>query len=113
MKFWDILKEVVNNPVGSLLKITPFSKYLLSSLPVFIVNYGNWAKFPKLSLDSADRFPNQLSRLFEIDKAELVKFETEFPVSQNSERLAKYFNEFETDKVSHGYERVYASFFTK
>lgn len=111
MKSWNMLKEIFNNPVGSLLEISPLSKYLFSNLPVFIVNSGNWAKFPKLSLESANGFPKQLTELFKITEAELVDFDSKFPITQNSERLAQQFSEFGSDKVSHGYHRVYASFF--
>jgi hypothetical protein len=46
--------EILRNPVGSLKESGSLARLLRRELPVFVVNSGNWAKFPSLTLNSAN-----------------------------------------------------------
>ena len=99
--------EILRNPIGSLKERGGLARLLRRELPVFVVNSGNWAKFPSLTLNSANEFPSQLSLLVGLTKSELVDFDTTFPQTVKSRELGALFDNFGSDKTSHGYERIY------
>ena len=102
--------EILRNPVGSLKEIGSLARLLRRELPVFVVNSGNWAKFPSLTLNSANEFPSQLSLLAGLAEPQLVEFDTSFPQTVKSQELGTLFDNFGSDKTSHGYERIYTEF---
>ena len=103
--------EILRNPVGSLKERGRLARLLMKELPVFVVNSGNWAKFPSLTLRSANVFPNQLNLLLELHDVEKMDFDTTFPVTQKSQEIGSLFDKHGSDKTSHGYERIYSKFF--
>ena len=105
------LLEILRNPIGSLKESGRLARLLRNELPVFVVNSGNWAKFPALTLNSANNFPDQLSTLTGLVKPSLVDFDTIFPATKKSRELGILFDSFGSDKTSHGYERIYTEFF--
>lgn len=111
MTFRDKLHEILRNPSGSLLERGRLARLLRSDLSVFVVNSGNWAKFPKLTLNSANDFPTLLSKLIQAEEISFENFERTFPESDNSKKLSSLFDSFGSDKSSHGYERIYANIF--
>ena len=102
--------EILRNPVGSLKESGSLARLLRRELPVFVVNSGNWAKFPSLTLNSANEFPSQLSLLAGLAEPQLVEFDTSFPQTVKSQELGTLFDNFGSDKTSHGYERIYTEF---
>lgn len=103
--------EILRNPKGSLKESGRLARLLRHELPVFVVNSGNWAKFPSLTLNSANEFPSQLSLLTGLAEPQLTDFDTAFPQTVKSQELGALFNSFGSDKTSHGYERIYTEFF--
>jgi hypothetical protein len=101
------LFEILRNPVGSLKESGRLARLLRNNLSVFVVNSGNWAKFPELTLNSANEFPNQLFSLIELEESHLVDFNKVFPKTKNSQKLGSLFEFHGSDKSSHGYERIY------
>jgi hypothetical protein len=83
----------------------------MREMPAFVVNSGNWAKFPSLTLRAANVFPKQFLSLLEMQEAALVDFETAFPKTQKSQKIGDLFDKNGSDKTSHGYERIYSKFF--
>jgi len=112
MIFRDKFYEILQNPHGSLLERGRLARLLRNKLPVFVVNSGNWAKFPELTLTSANEFPAQFSKLAGWDNSKFVDFDETFPESTSSQKLASLFDSFGSDKSSHGYERIYSSIFS-
>lgn len=104
------LSEILRNPIGSIKESGSLARLLRRELPVFVVNSGNWAKFPSLTLNSANEFPSQLSLLTGLSEHQLVEFDKSFPQTVMSQELGVLFNDFGSDKTSHGYERIYAEF---
>jgi len=72
-----------------------------------VVNSGNWAKFPEVTMDSANYFPSQIAFLSQISDLQLLDFDKVFPITPESKLLATYFDDYGSDKSSHGYERIY------
>jgi len=105
------LFQIIRNPVGSLKERGRLARLLVKELPVFVVNSGNWAKFPSLTLRAANVFPKQFLSLLEMKEAVLVDFDTVFPVTQKSQEIGSLFDKNGSDKTSHGYERIYSKFF--
>jgi hypothetical protein len=104
------LTEILRNPIGSLKESGSLARLLRRELPVFVVNSGNWARFPSLTLSSANEFPSQLALLAGFREHQLVDFDKTFPKTDSSQELGVLFDHFGSDKTSHGYERVYAEF---
>ena len=111
MTFRDKFHEILRNPSGSLLERGKLARLLRSDLSVFVVNSGNWAKFPKLTLNSANEFPALLSKLIQAEEISFENFDHTFPMSENSKKLSSLFDSFGSDKSSHGYERIYTHIF--
>lgn len=103
--------QILRNPVGSLKERGRLARLLVKELPVFVVNSGNWAKFPALTLRAANVFPKQFLSLLEMQEAKLIDFDTVFPVTQKSREIGALFDKNGSDKTSHGYERIYSKFF--
>lgn len=112
MTFRDKFYEILRNPHGSLMERGRLARLFRNELPVFVVNSGNWAKFPELTLTSANEFPTQLSKLAGWNNTKSVDFDETFPISVSSQELASLFDSFGSDKSSHGYERIYSSIFS-
>ena len=104
------LVDIIRNPLGSLKETGSLARLLRRELPVFVVNSGNWAKFPSLTLNSANGLPAQLTLLAGLREPQLVDFDVAFPQTAKSRELGVIFNDFGSDKTSHGYERIYAKF---
>jgi len=104
------LAEILRNPLGSLKESGRLARLLRRELPVFVVNSGNWAKFPSLTLNAANEFPSQLSLLVGLPQAQLIDFDLTFPQTIESRELGAIFDHFGSDKSSHGYERIYVEF---
>jgi hypothetical protein len=105
------LQQVLKNPIGNLIERNPLARLLMKDLPVFVVNSGNWAKFPNLTLRSANQFPAQLSILMRIHPAQEQGFNRDFPDTLQSQSLGSLFEQNGSDKKSHGYERIYSKLF--
>lgn len=105
------LFQILRNPVGSLKERGRLARLLVKELPMFVVNSGNWAKFPALTLRAANTFPRQLLTLLEMQELELIDFDCTFPVSQQSREVGALFDKNGSDKTSHGYERIYSKLF--
>jgi hypothetical protein len=103
--------QILRNPVGSLKERSRLARLLVKELPVFVVNSGNWAKYPALTLKAANVFPRQLLSLLEMQEPKLIDFDTVFPVTQKSREIGALFDKNGSDKTSHGYERIYSKFF--
>ena len=103
--------QILRNPIGSLKERSRLARLLVEQLPVFVVNSGNWAKFPALTLRAANIFPNQLLSLLEMQKVTLIDFDSDFPVTQKSCEIGALFDKNGSDKTSHGYERIYSKLF--
>jgi len=103
--------QILRNPVGSLKERGRLARLLVKELPVFVVNSGNWAKYPTLTLKAANVFPRQFLSLLEMQEAKLIDFSTVFPVTQKSREIGSLFDKNGSDKTSHGYERIYSKFF--
>ena len=103
--------QILRNPVGSLKERGRLARLLVKELSVFVVNSGNWAKFPDLTLRAANVFPKQVLLLLEMQGARLIDFNTEFPVTKKSREIGELFDKNGSDKSSHGYERIYSKFF--
>jgi hypothetical protein len=58
-------------------------------------------------MDSANFFPSQIVSLSQISDLELQNFDQVFPITDKSKILATYFDDYGSDKSSHGYERIY------
>lgn len=102
---------ILRNPVGSLKERGRLARLLVSELPAFVVNSGNWAKFPALTLMAANVFPQQLMTLLGFQDSYSIDFEDNYPVTQKSKDLGALFDNFGSDKSSHGYERIYVKYF--
>ena len=105
------LLQILRNPVGSLKERGRLARLLKRELPVFVVNSGNWAKFPSLTLRAANVFPSQLLSLLKMQYEPIVDFDSDFPVTDKSQELGALFDKNGSDKASHGYERIYSKFF--
>lgn len=103
--------QILRNPVGSLKERGHLARLLVKELPVFVVNSGNWAKYPALTLKAANVFPSQFLSLLKMQEAKLIDFDTVFPVTQKSREIGALFDKNGSDKTSHGYERIYSKFF--
>lgn len=103
--------QILRNPVGSLKERGRLARLLVKELSVFVVNSGNWAKYPALTLKAANVFPRQFLSLLEMQEAKLIDFDTVFPVTQKSREIGALFDKNGSDKTSHGYERIYSKFF--
>jgi hypothetical protein len=103
--------QILRNPIGSLKERGRLARLLVKELSVFVVNSGNWAKFPDLTLRAANVFPKQFLLLLEIQGARFIDFDTEFPVTKKSREIGELFDKNGSDKSSHGYERIYSKFF--
>ena len=108
MHFKEAFSEILRNPYGSLKERGSLARLLRKHLSVFVVNSGNWAKFPELTMDSANFFPSQIIALSQISDLQLLDFDKVFPVSSDSQLLATHFDHYGSDKSSHGYERIYS-----
>ena len=105
------LFQIIRNPVGSLKERGRLARLLVREIPIFVVNSGNWAKFPALTLRAANVFPKQFLFLLEMQVASPMDFDTSFPVTQKSQEIGALFDKNGSDKTSHGYERIYSKFF--
>jgi hypothetical protein len=105
------VSQIIRNPIGSLKERGRLARLLMREMPVFVVNSGNWAKFPSLSLRAANVFPEQLLSLLKIQDTPLLDFDEFFPITQKSKALGNLFDKNGSDKTSHGYERIYSKFF--
>lgn len=105
------LFQIIRNPVGSLKERGRLARLFVREMPVFVVNSGNWAKFPGLTLRAANVFPKQLLSLLEMHEVTPMDFDTAFPVTQKSQEIGALFDKNGSDKTSHGYERIYSKFF--
>jgi hypothetical protein len=111
MTFREKITEILRNPIGSLKERGRLARLLMKELSVFVVNSGNWAKFPALTLRAANVFPKQLNSLLELQEIKVLDFDSVFPVTQNSKNIGSLFDKHGSDKTSHGYERIYSKFF--
>jgi hypothetical protein len=111
MTLREKLFQILRNPVGSLKERSRLARLLVREMPVFVVNSGNWAKFPALTFNAANVFPKQLLSLLEMQEAVLVDFDTAFPPTQKSQEIGALFDKNGSDKTSHGYQRIYSKFF--
>jgi hypothetical protein len=64
--------QILRNPIGSLKERGRLARLLVKELSVFVVNSGNWAKFPDLTLRAANVFPKQFLLLLEIHGYERI-----------------------------------------
>lgn len=64
--------------------------------------------YPELTLNAANLFPSQLTKLMNCEELHIWRFEEAFPCTIDSERLSSLFDKFGSDKTSHGYEKIYA-----
>ena len=103
--------QILRNPIGSLKERGRLARLLVREMPVFVVNSGNWAKFPALTLRSANVFPRQFLSLLKMQDIALVNFDSTFPITQKSQEIGALFDKNGSDKTSHGYERIYSKFF--
>lgn len=103
--------QILRNPIGSLKERGRLARLLMRELPVFVVNSGNWAKFPALTLRAANLFPRQLSLLLSLQETKVIDFDSAFPATQKSREIGLLFDKYGSDKTSHGYERIYSKFF--
>jgi hypothetical protein len=111
MSVREKLFQIIKNPIGSLEERGRLARLLMREMPVFVVNSGNWAKFPSLSLRAANVFPEQLLSILQIQDTPSLDFDKIFPITQKSKALGALFDKNGSDKTSHGYERIYSKFF--
>lgn len=107
------LKNFLRNPVSSLFDFRPLSKRLRKHLGTFVVNSGNWSRYPNLSLQAANDFPIQLAKFLKLNHGSLLDFDTTFPVTRESVELGQLFMKHGSDKHTHGYERIYSKLFSQ